>query len=73
VQSKAMLGHLLFTGDAGMRQRARGLMWLTLARDNANPRTDVWIFELHEKAMAASGDHDRNAALAYLEKQMKKK
>jgi hypothetical protein len=48
-------------------------MWLTLARDNANPGTDVWIFELHEKAMAASGDHDRNAALAYLEKQMKKK
>lgn len=73
VQSQAMLGHLLFTGEAGMRQRGRGLMWLTLARDNANPRTDVWIFELHEKAMAASGDHDRNAALAYLEKQMKKK
>ena len=73
VQSQAMLGHLLFTGEAGMRQRARGLMWLTMARENANPRRDNWIFELHEKAMAASGDNDRNAALAYLEQQMKKK
>ena len=36
-QAQAMLGQMLFTGDRLPRQAARGLMWLTLARDNAAP------------------------------------
>ena len=31
--SQAVLGHLLITGQGVPRQRARGLMWLTLARE----------------------------------------
>ena len=34
-QAQAMLGQMLFTGDRLPPQRARGLMWLTLARDSA--------------------------------------
>ena len=36
-QAQAMLGQMLFNGDRLPRQAARGLMWLTLARDNAAP------------------------------------
>ncbi len=66
VQSKAMLGHLLFTGAAGMRQRARGLMWLTLAKDGAEPSRDAWIVKLHDDAMASASETDRQAATSYL-------
>ena len=36
-QAQAMLGQMLFNGDRMPPQRARGLMWLTLARDSARP------------------------------------
>jgi len=39
-----MLGQMLFNGDRLPPQRARGLMWLTLARDNAAP-DEAWIKE----------------------------
>ena len=32
-----MLGQMLFDGEQLPRQAARGLMWLTLARDSATP------------------------------------
>ncbi len=72
VQSQAMLGHLLFTGAAGMRQRARGLMWLTLAKDSADPSRDEWIVSLHDEAMAVAADTDRMAASSYLQQHAKK-
>ena len=34
-QAQAMLGAMLFAGDHVPRQAARGLMWLTLAKDSA--------------------------------------
>ena len=34
-QAQALLGQMLFNGDQLPRQAARGLMWLTLARDSA--------------------------------------
>jgi Sel1 repeat len=34
-QAQALLGQMLFDGDRLPPQRARGLMWLTLARDSA--------------------------------------
>jgi TPR repeat protein len=43
-QAQAMLGQMLFNGDRLPRQAARGLMWLTLARDNAAP-DESWIRE----------------------------
>jgi len=71
--SQALLGHLLFTGEGGMRQKARGLMWLTIARDAADPTRDAWILDLHDQAFAQAADTDRQAALAFLEQQIRKR
>lgn len=73
VPSQALLGHLLFTGEGGPRQRGRGLMWLTLARDAATPGRDAWVIDLHDKAFSAAADTDRQAALAYLEQQNRRR
>lgn len=73
--SQAVLGHLLFTGPEGVaRQRAQGLMFLTLARESANdPVVDRWIVDLYDNAMREANDNDKQAALAYLEGYLKKR
>ena len=49
-------------------QRARALMWLTLAREAAvDSKKDQWIIDLYDKVMAAANDDDRQVALLYLE------
>jgi TPR repeat protein len=73
VQAQALLGNMLFTGEGGVRQRARGLMWLTIARDAAVPDRDAWVLDLYNKAFAEAADTDRQAALAYLEQQIRRK
>jgi TPR repeat protein len=65
-QAQAMLGQMLFNGDRLPRQAARGLMWLTLARDNASP-DEVWIRESYNRAIAKASDDDRAMALQMLE------
>jgi hypothetical protein len=65
-QAQAMLGQMLFTGDRLPRQPARGLMWLTLARDNAAPE-ETWIRESYNRAFAKASDDDRATALQMLE------
>jgi TPR repeat protein len=73
-QSQALLGHLLFTGQGVPRQRAKGLMWLTLAREAAaETPQDNWIVDLYKKDSAAASDDDRQAALVFLEEQMRKR
>lgn len=64
IESQAVLGNILFNGATGVpRQRARGLMYLTLARESAgNQQRHAWIVPLYEKAMAQSTDFDRDAA-----------
>src|SRR5437764_580254 len=47
-------------------QAARGLMWLTLARDSAAPE-EAWIKESYNKAIAKASDNDRAMALQMLE------
>jgi uncharacterized protein len=65
-QAQAVLGRLLFTGEAGVsRQAARGLMWLTLARSNAPAET--WIADLYASAIKQSTEEERAAAGTYLE------
>jgi len=64
--AQALLGHLLFLGDGVPRQRARGLMWLTIAMNGAQGAKDDWIRELHAKDFAAASDDDREAAEAFL-------
>src|SRR5512147_737985 len=65
-EAQALLGQMLFNGDQLPRQAARGLMWLTLARDSAAP-DEVWIKESYNKAIARASDDDRAMALQMLE------
>jgi uncharacterized protein len=64
-QAQAMLGQMLFNGDRLPRQAARGLMWLTLARDSAAP-DEVWIKESYDRAIAKASEDDRAMALQML-------
>ncbi len=67
-EAQATLGVLLFRGDEGVpRQRARGLMWLTLARDAAVRPGDKWVVNAHEQAFAEATADEREKALDYLE------
>jgi TPR repeat protein len=65
-QAQAMLGQMLFNGEQMPPQKARGLMWLTLARDSAGPE-EVWIKESYNRAIAKASDTDRAMALQMLE------
>jgi TPR repeat protein len=65
-QAQAMLGQMLFNGDQLPPQRARGLMWLTLARDSAAP-DETWIKESYNRAIAKASENDRAMALQMLE------
>jgi exopolysaccharide production negative regulator len=65
-QAQAMLGAMLFAGDHVPRQAARGLMWLTLARDGARPDQQAWITRLYESAFRQATDDERALALVYL-------
>ena len=57
---------MLFNGDQMPPQRARGLMWLTLARDSAGA-DEAWIKESYNRAIAKASDSDRASALQMLE------
>ncbi|MCK0198861.1 sel1 repeat family protein [Ancylobacter sp. 6x-1] len=71
-QAQAALGSLLFKGDEGIpRQAARGLMWLTLARDGAAGPNDKWIVDLYDDAFNAANSDERAMALVYLEQHLK--
>jgi exopolysaccharide production negative regulator len=68
-QAQAMLGAMLFTGDHVPRQAARGLMWLTLAKDNARDGTAAdrgWISRLYDNAFRQATQEERAVALVYL-------
>lgn len=63
-QAQALLGQMLFNGDRLPPQRARGLMWLTLASENSD---DAWIRESYNRAMAKASVDDRAMAAQMLE------
>jgi TPR repeat protein len=65
-QAQALLGQMLFNGDRLPPQRARGLMWLTLARDSATP-DENWIRESYNRAVAKASEDDKTMALQMLE------
>jgi TPR repeat protein len=65
-QAQALLGQMLFNGDRLPRQSARGLMFLTLARDGA-AADEAWIKESYNRAFAKASDDDRASALQMLE------
>jgi exopolysaccharide production negative regulator len=63
--AQALLGDLLANGLGGLPvQRARGLMWLSLARQGADGRKDDWIVALYEKNWARATEDDRADAQA---------
>src|ERR1700720_1607988 len=64
--AQAPLGQMLFNGDQLPRQAARGLMWLTLASENAAPE-ESWIKDSYSKAMAKASQEDLAMAAKMLE------
>ncbi|MGE3246182.1 MAG: tetratricopeptide repeat protein [Beijerinckiaceae bacterium] len=75
VEALAVLGNLLFAGDSGVaRQRAKGLMYLTLARELAGARQKLaWVPRLHQQAIVASSDFDRDMAHVELKKYLRRR
>ncbi len=63
--AQAMLGQLLFTGDEGLPRRpAQGLMWLTIARNNATNAKDDWIREVQEQVFSVASENERRRGVA---------
>ncbi|MCK9919450.1 sel1 repeat family protein [Microbacteriaceae bacterium K1510] len=67
-EAQAMLGAMLFAGDHVPRQAARGLMWLTLAKDAARPEQQAWIAKLYDSAFQQATEDERALALVYLKR-----
>jgi TPR repeat protein len=65
-QAQALLGQMLFNGDRLPPQRARGLMWLMLARDSATA-DEAWIKDSYNRAVAKASEDDKTMALQLLE------
>jgi hypothetical protein len=69
-QAQALLGQILFDGYCVPPQRARGLVWLTLAYENAGPE-ESWIKESYNCAMASASEDERAMALQMLRRWLK--
>jgi TPR repeat protein len=67
-QAQAMLGAMLFAGDDVPRQAARGLMWLTLAKDSARTTDQAWVSQLYDSAFLQATEDERALALVYLKR-----
>jgi TPR repeat protein len=68
--AQAVLGRILFEGSLVRRQGARGLMWLSLARDGASPE-ETWIVDLWDSALKQANDDERAMAAKYIEEWMR--
>ena len=66
-KSQAILGRILFNGEHGVRQRASGLMWLTVACDGPGAK-EPWIAELRETSVKQATDDERALALILLKR-----
>ena len=64
-QAQATLGAMLFAGEHIPRQAARGLMWLTLAKDSAPP-DQTWIGKLYDSAFQQATEDEKALAKIYL-------
>jgi uncharacterized protein len=67
--ARAVLGQMLINGEGLQRQVSRGLMWLTLAREQADTGKDAWVVEAHEKALTRASEDERRQARAYQSRQ----
>jgi uncharacterized protein len=57
-QAQAVLGAMLFKGESVPRDPARGLMYLTLARNAATPK-ETWIADLYNAALKEATPDER--------------
>jgi len=64
-KAQALLGRILFNGEHGTRQRATGLMWLTVACDGPGAKLP-WVEQLRETAVQQATDDERAMALILL-------
>jgi hypothetical protein len=62
-KAQATLGRILFNGEHGTRQRAAGLMWMTVASDGPGAK-EPWIAQLRETSVAQATEDER--AMAYI-------
>ena len=53
---------MLFVGTGALDQRARGLMWLELAKDGAPNPKGQWIRDLYQRDFRVASDNERLAA-----------
>jgi exopolysaccharide production negative regulator len=63
IGAQALLGHLLFEGDGVKREPVVGLMFLTVARERAQPN-QRWIFDMQEEALSLATENERRTAIA---------
>lgn len=68
--AQALLGQMLFDGNCLPPQRARGLMWLTLACESAGPE-ESWIKESYNQPMASAFASDRAKARQMMRRWLK--
>lgn len=60
----ALLGQLLFAGDADFPRRSvQGLTWLTIARARAAGPSDDWIRDAQEQAFSVASEQERRQAV----------
>src|ERR1700733_13453686 len=71
--SQALLGHMLFVGNGVVDQRARGLMWLEVAKDGASNPKDQWIRDLYQRDFRVASDEERLAAASMREARVRGK
>ena len=57
---------MLFVGDGVPRQRAHGLMWLTIAKNAAHGAKDQWMIDLYNKDFGSAADDDKQMAAVYV-------
>lgn len=64
-EAQAVLGHMLYNGVEIPRQRARGLMWLSLAKAAAGSG-DRWISDLYRDAVTSASPEEQAKADEYV-------
>lgn len=62
VGAQARLGETLFSLGSSDKKKARGLMWLTVAREQASGHDANWINDLHEQFFAVAPEPVREKA-----------
>jgi TPR repeat protein len=63
MKAQAMLGDHLFTTAENSRRKIEGLMWLSIARNQAKTQDDAWVITSFEDAYTLATDEERmNAA-----------